>query len=144
VTLTQAITVVSDADGRLEPRVAGGNVCVAAVVDACHEMTIDAGLAHLDIPGLDRTTLEPVLTYCAQELCIADEASCPGCRRRMEREGIGSFDDFVARHREIVIADGEVRVTGNGERTLHTESLKTLAARKSKARHLLMRASRRR
>jgi len=127
VTLPQAITVVSDADGRLEPRVAGSNVCVATVVDACHEMTIDAGLAHLDIPDLDRTTLEPVLTYCAQELCIADEASCPGCRRRMETEGIGSFDDFVARHREIVIGDGEVRVTGNGERTLHTESLKTLA-----------------
>ena len=45
----------------------------------------------------------------------------------METEGIGSFDDFVARYREIVIGDGAVRVAGNGEQTLHTESLKTLA-----------------
>lgn len=127
MTLTQVIKVADGADGHLEPHVVGSNVCVGAVVDACHEMAIDAGLTHLAIPGLDRAMLEPVLTYCAQERCIADEASCPGCRRRMEVEGIGSFDDFVARHREIVIGDGAVRIAGKGERTLHTESLKTLA-----------------
>jgi len=127
VTLTQAIKVVSDADGRREPHVGGSNLSVAAVVRACHEMTIDAGLAHLAIPGLERTTLEPVLTYCAQERCIADEASCPGCRRRMEMEGIASFDDFMGRHREIVIGDGAVRITGKGSRILQTESLETLA-----------------
>jgi len=127
VTLTQAVKVATDADGRREPRIAGTNACVASVISACHEMTIDSGLAHLALPGLDRTTLEPVLTYCAQERCIADEASCAGCRRRTEVEGIVSFDDFAARHREILIGDGAVRVTGNGEQTLQAESLKALA-----------------
>ena len=127
MTLTQAVKVATDADGRREPRIAGTNACVASVISACHEMTIDSGLAHLALPGLDRTTLDPVLTYCAQERCIADEASCAGCRRRTEAEGIVSFDDFVARHREILIGDGAVRVTGNGEQTLQAESLKALA-----------------
>lgn len=127
MTLAQAIVVAISADGRRVPYVAGSNVCVADVVSACHEMTIDAGLAYLAVPGLERTTLEPVLTYCAQERCVADEASCPGCRRRVEMEGIASFDDFVGRHREIVIGDSAVRIAGKGERTLHTESLETLA-----------------
>ena len=81
----------------------------------------------LPIPGLDRGTLEPVLTYCAEERCIADDASCPGCRRRTQAEGITSFDQFVARHKEIVIGDGAVRLTGQGEGTLHVESLEALA-----------------
>ena len=52
-------------------------------------------------PGLDRTTLEPILTYCAERRCEADDATCPGCRLRMEKLGIRTFDDFVARHAEI-------------------------------------------
>ena len=127
MTLAQAIRVVSGKNGYREPHVGESNLCVADVVIACHELTIDAGLARLDLPGLDRATLEPVLTYCAQERCIADEASCPGCRRRMENEDIASFDDFVARHREIVIGDGAVRIAGKGEQTMHTESLESLA-----------------
>ena len=94
---------------------------------ACHERTIDQGLAELAVPGLDRATLEGVLTYCAEERCIADDASCPGCRRRTQAEGIASFDDFVARHREIVVGDGTVRLAGKGERTAHVDSLETLA-----------------
>ena len=127
MTLAQAIKVVSGKNGCREPHVGESDLCVADVVIACHELTIDAGLARLNLPDLDRATLEPVLTYCAQERCIADEASCPGCRRRMEKDGIASFDDFVARHREIVIGDGAVRIAGKGERTLHTESLESLA-----------------
>jgi tRNA/rRNA methyltransferase len=79
------------------------------------------------VPGLDRGTLECVLTYCAEERCIADNASCPGCRRRTQAEGIASFDDFVARHREIVVGDGTVRLAGKGDRTARVDSLEALA-----------------
>ena len=110
-----------------EPFVGQSSVTVAEVVHACHEMTIDAGLARLAISGLDRGTLEPVLTYCAEERCVADAASCPGCRRRTQVEGIASLDQFIARHREIVVGDGTVRLAGTGEGTLHVDSVEGLA-----------------
>ena len=50
-------------------------VPVAAVVHACHEKTIDTGLAALADPGLTRETLDPVLTYCAELKCEADGAT---------------------------------------------------------------------
>ncbi|HEY7669709.1 MAG TPA: RNA methyltransferase [Hyphomicrobium sp.] len=109
------------------PVVGAGATAVAKIVHACHERTIDQGLAELAIPGLDRDTLEGVLTYCAEESCIADEASCPGCRRRTQAEGIASLDEFVARHKEIVVGDGAVRLMGQGEGTLHVASLEALA-----------------
>ena len=37
-----------------EPRLAGTRLPVAAVVHACHEKTIDVGLAELAVAGLDR------------------------------------------------------------------------------------------
>ena len=101
---------------------------VADVVRACHERTIDVGLKELAIDGLDRASLEPVLTYCAEERCIADAATCPGCAKRLEAEGITSFDRFAARYREIVIGDGAVRIAGAGEDVLHVGSLEELAS----------------
>jgi tRNA/rRNA methyltransferase len=109
------------------PVVGARATALADIVHACHERTIDLGLAELAIPGLDRDTLEPVLTYCAEERCVSDDASCPGCRRRMQVEAIGSFDQFVTRHKEIVVADGAVRLAGQGEETLHVDSLEGLA-----------------
>jgi tRNA/rRNA methyltransferase len=110
-----------------EPIVGESGVTVAEIVHACHERTIDQGLADLAIAGLDRGTLEDVLTYCAEERCIADDASCPGCRRRAQADGIASFDAFLARHQEIVVGDGAVRLSGGGEGTLHIDSLEALA-----------------
>ena len=98
---------------------------VAEIVHACHERTIDVGLAELAIPGLDRE-LEPVLTYCAELRCEADGVTCPGCKRRTEALGIHSLDEFIARHKEIVVGDGAVRLSGQGERTLHTPALAAL------------------
>ena len=121
------IEIASDAHNRRVPRLAGSEVPVAEVVHACHELTIDQGLARVPISGLNRTTLEPILTYCAEERCVADTASCPGCRRRSELEGLANLDQFIARHREIVVGDGTVRLSGTGEGTLHVESVETLA-----------------
>ena len=97
-----------------EPRWAG--VPVGTIVHACHEKTIDDGLAALALPGLDRDTLEPLLTYCAELRCEADQVTCPGCKRRTEAQGITSLDDFIARHDEIVVGDGAVVLKGTGHR----------------------------
>jgi tRNA/rRNA methyltransferase len=121
------ITIVSDADGWRVPTVADSACAVAEVVHACHELTIDAGLERLAIPSLDRGTLESVLTYCAEERCIAEEGSCAGCRRRTQLQGIESLDQFVARHHEIVLGEGAVRLKGQGEGTIHAESLEALS-----------------
>jgi tRNA/rRNA methyltransferase len=107
-----------------EPRVQG--VPVGAIVQACHEKTVDAGLVALAIPGLDRETLEPVLTYCAELRCEADQVTCPGCKRRTEAEGIATLDDFIARHEEIVVGDGAVRLKGSGTGRLTTPALAAL------------------
>ena len=110
-----------------EPRLTVDGLAVSAVVHACHERTIDVALAELAVPGLDRASLEPVLTYCAELACEADDATCPGCKRRTESMGIHSLDDFIASHREIVVGDGRVRLTGQGEATTTTPALEALA-----------------
>ena len=99
---------------------------LAAIVHACHDRTIDVALVELEIDGLDRTTLEPLLTYCAELRCEADGVTCPGCKRRTESLGIHSLDEFIARHKEIVVGDGAVRLVGTGEGTLHTPGLAAL------------------
>ncbi len=125
--LEPQIAICEGSDGWRVPCLAGGRLTVADVVYACHEMTIDVALAHLAEPGLDRDTLEPVLTYCAEERCRASAASCPGCRHRREAEGIATFDAFIARHREIIVGDGAVRVSGPGDRVESVAALEALA-----------------
>jgi tRNA/rRNA methyltransferase len=102
-------------------------VLVAAVVRACHDRTIDVGLAELAVPGLDRAHLEPILTYCAERRCVADAAACPGCRRETERLGLITFDQFVARHAEIAFENSPVRLRGTGTAALTAPSLEQLA-----------------
>jgi tRNA/rRNA methyltransferase len=110
---------------REEPRVAGHPV--GEIVHACHAATIDQGLAALAIPGLNRETLEPVLQYCAELRCIADQVSCPGCKRRTERQGIETLDQYILSHKEIVVGDGAIRLTGQGTGVVKTPCLETLA-----------------
>ena len=109
-----------------EPRLAGTAIPVAAVVHACHEKTIGPGLAELAVPGLDVATIEPVLTYCAERRCEADDATCPGCRMRTQRLGIQSIDEFVARHAEIRVAERDIRVLGPGTEVSSVASLEHL------------------
>lgn len=102
------------------------DVPLSVIVHACHEKTVDAGLAALALPGLDRETLEPVLTYCAELRCEADAVTCPGCKRRTEAQGITTLDDFIAQHEEIIVGDGSVRLKGAGTGRLTTPALAAL------------------
>ena len=120
--------VVTDrggAEGR-RPEVAGTGLAVGQLLPDCHERSIDEGLAGLAVAGLTRESLEPVLTYCAELRCEADRATCPGCKRRTEAEGLATLDDFIAAHAEIVVGDGGVRLLGRGQGTLHTPALAAL------------------
>lgn len=116
-------------------------VPVAEIVRACHERTVDLATGGLSLGDLiagasgdaarqpiSREVLEPIFTYCAELACAKQAgASCPGCRRRTEAEGIPSLDAFVARHSEIVTGDGAVRVTAGGDRRLVVPTLEDLA-----------------
>ena len=119
------IVIGSDSTGRV-PLLESTDVPLARVVHACHERTIDIGLAELAIPGLDRASLEPVLTYCAELRCERDEATCPGCKRRTASLGMATLDDFIARHKEIVVGDGAVRLVGQGTGIVATPSMAAL------------------
>lgn len=122
--MTVPLIEIVHRDGAAVPTVAGRPV--ADVVHACHDKMIDDGLAALAIPGLTRDTLEPVLAYCAELACEADDATCPGCKRRTEAQGLLTLDDYIRAHKEIVIGDGGVRLVGQGVETIHTQALAAL------------------
>jgi len=110
-----------------EPLIAGTRTAVGAVVHACHEKTTKVALAELGLPGLDSETIEPVLTYCAEQRCKADAATCPGCRMRTAKLRLQTFDDFVAHHAEITFEGSTLRLPGSGTHRLHAPSLEQLA-----------------
>jgi tRNA/rRNA methyltransferase len=122
--MAESATIVIEAG---EPQLAGTGIAVSAIVHACHEKTLDPALAELAIPGLDRSTIEPVLTYCAERRCEVDDATCPGCRLRTQKLGIQSFDAFAARHAEIRIDEPPIRVLGEGTEHISAPSLEHLA-----------------
>ncbi len=103
------IQIATEPDARV-PRVAALARPVADLVHACHEKTIDGGLAALGAPDFDRGALERILTYCAELRCEGDTATCPGCKRRTEAQGLATLDDYIAHHKEIVVGDGTVRL----------------------------------
>lgn len=109
-----------------EPRLGPSGPSLSAIVHACHERSIDTGLAELALPDLTRETLEPILTYCAELTCEVDAVTCPGCKRRTEVQGIRTLDEFIARHEEIVVGDGRVRLVGQGTGKLATPELAAL------------------
>jgi tRNA/rRNA methyltransferase len=120
-----AVTVSGSAPAT--PLVAGTDVSVGAVIHACHSATIDQGLAALAIDGLTRDTLDPVLQYCAELRCVADNASCQGCKRRTEMLGLETLDQYILCHKEIVVGDGAIRLQGQGTATVSTPCLESLA-----------------
>jgi tRNA/rRNA methyltransferase len=114
-------------DGRMVPLLAGTTIAVGEVVHACHAATIDQGLAALAVAGLTRDTLDPVLHYCAELRCVADDASCAGCKRRTEILGLETLDQFILHHKEIIVGDGAIRLQGQGSASATTPCLETLA-----------------
>jgi tRNA/rRNA methyltransferase len=110
-----------------EPRIAGTELAVGTVVERCYQTSMDAGLDQHAVAGLDRAALEAVLTYCAEQRCRRDQASCPGCRLRTERLGVRTFDEFVARFAEITFQRSPLRLGGGGTERLEAESLQALA-----------------
>ena len=125
--LESPVCIGSDAAQRRVP-LALGATPVSDVVRVCHDRTIDVGLSEMAIDGLDKAVLEDVLTYCAEERCVADAATCPGCSKRTEAAGVRSLDDFIAGFREIIVGEGKVRIAGKGEDAITVESLEALTA----------------
>jgi tRNA/rRNA methyltransferase len=117
---------ISVQSGERVPSVAAHPMPVAALVHACHEKTIEDGLAAVGAPDFDRSALDRILKYCAELRCESDAATCPGCKRRTEAQGIATLDDFIARHREIIVGDGAVRLMGQGTETLTTPAIAAL------------------
>ncbi len=114
-------------DGWLEPVLSGDpSVTIADLVYTCHEQTIDRALAKFDVPGLDRESLDSILTYCAEQQCTQDDATCGGCNRRSQHLGHQTLEDFIAAHKEIVIGDGTIKLRGSGTETLTIASLDRL------------------
>jgi tRNA/rRNA methyltransferase len=121
-----AVYVKGDGTERT-PVVAGPDVPVGHIVDAAHEQGSAAAIAHWAEHGLTAQALEPILTYCAEQRCVADSATCPGCRLRTEKLGLKSFDDFAAQFAEITFEGSRIRLPGLGAGTLHAQSLEHLA-----------------
>jgi len=119
------IEIASESGDRV-PMVSARALPVAALVHACHEKTIDDGLAALGMADFDRGALDRILTYCAELRCESDRATCPGCKRRTEARGLDTLDDFIAAHKEIIVGDGSVRLVGKGTETLTTPAIAAL------------------
>jgi tRNA/rRNA methyltransferase len=118
---------VTEIDGKRVPVLGATGVPIASMVRACHETPIEKWQDQPAVAGLMPARLETALSYCAEQRCIADAATCPGCRRRTRAEGLLTFDQFVARHREIAVANGTLRLYGVGEQMLTVASLEELA-----------------
>jgi tRNA/rRNA methyltransferase len=115
---------VADVAGVQTPVLAETSRAVGEIVAAVHAVPVGEAVA---ASGLDRENLEQVLVYCAEQRCAAEQASCPGCRRRTLAAGLHSFDDFVASHAEIAAADGRARLRGAGTGVLTVPSLDALS-----------------
>ena len=121
------VAVAVDNDGLRVPMVHRAGAPVATIVHTAHEQTIAAALAHWSAAGLTSDGLERILVYCAEQRCKDDDATCPGCRLRVERAGLKSLDDFVAQFSEIVFKDSGLSIKGSGSGTYNAPSLEHLA-----------------
>jgi tRNA/rRNA methyltransferase len=120
--------VVAEGEGgERVPRVPGLGLAVGAVVHFAHEKSLPTALEGWATAGVTREALEPILVYCAEQRCKADDASCPGCKLRTERQGLTSFDDFVAQYAQITFEHSALKLPGAGTATLQAESLESLA-----------------
>ncbi len=135
--LSESLQILVADDPRPEPVVKAASegdttqrgVSVSAIVEAAHETSIDEALSAFAIPGLDRDSLDKVLTYCAERQCEQANATCAGCQRRTEIDGFKTLDDFISAHGEIVFTDSDVKLSGHGQTSLKVGNLQELAKR---------------
>lgn len=113
--------------GRAAPCLAADGREIADVVALAHEAGVEAVLSPSEGEGLPAADLEDLLTYCAEQHCVAAEASCRGCRLRTLADGIESLDDFISRHGTISVRTGGTTLKGEGTEPLEVESLEWLA-----------------
>src|SRR5918992_9855 len=85
------------------PRLEGTDLTVAEVVSAAYGDSVEAA-RQLTEPPLTRDEVKAAIDYCADEACVAAGASCPGCRKRTELEGVTTLDQFCARFSKITFA----------------------------------------
>ena len=114
-------------DGQCVPLVARLDVPVAGIVEDAHEKGIAAAMAQWSAFGVDQANLEPILTYCAEQRCQDDGATCPGCRMRTASLGLKTLDDFIAQYAEVQVKHGGPRIPAPGRGSFATSSLAALA-----------------
>ena len=110
-----------------EPHYRDSGLAVSEIVHQTHERSIGEGLVALDVSGLDEAQLEGVLTYCAEQACIADGLICRQCRRRTEADGVDSVDRFAAQFAVVETRREGVRLEGRGSGHVVFDSLEALA-----------------
>jgi tRNA/rRNA methyltransferase len=100
---------------------------VARLIDDVHEKGLATATAQWSAAGIDQAGLEPVLTYCAEQRCKSDGATCPGCRMRTAKLGLRTLDDFIAQYAEVEANDSGIRIPARGHGSFTTGSLEALA-----------------
>jgi tRNA/rRNA methyltransferase len=109
------------------PRLEGTNLTVAEVVSAAYGDSVEAAQQLADSP-LSRDEVKSAIDFCADEACVAAGATCPGCRKRTDAEGITTLDQFCARYAEITFAETGLTIALGGPRAPATfSSLEALA-----------------
>ncbi|MDX2289332.1 MAG: RNA methyltransferase [Hyphomicrobiaceae bacterium] len=114
--MTTIAIVLARGDGRPVPIVALTGEPLSRLVHGAHESAIDEAVAHWEARGGDRDSLDALLVYCAERRCADSDATCPGCRRRTEADGLATLDDYIAAQGPIAIGRDDVTVAGSGSR----------------------------
>lgn len=108
---------------RRVPFAAGTGREVASLVSDAHEAGVEAV-----VPALaSREAFERVLTYCAEQRCVDDRATCAGCRLRTQADGITTLDGFIAQQGAVEVAANGVCLKGEGSARVTVDSLDWLA-----------------
>ncbi len=106
-----------------------GTRIVGEVVHAAHEHGVDAVRSNAGVSdGLSDAALENAFVYCAERRCEADDVTCQGCRRHVEKRGLASLDDVCRDFERVAAARTGLTVTGGpGQGVLDVDSLDQLA-----------------
>lgn len=101
---------------------------IADIVHCAHEDGVAAVRDETGREGFTSAQLEQIMTYCAERRCETGGLTCPGCRLRIERDGLQTLDDLCRGYAAIEAGASGLRITGGtGPQTLYVETLDALA-----------------